>query len=174
MNAAPQEQADAEWKYLWQRRSDVRLRVAMNRLYQLERQRRMEFREGLVKVASLVLGSAVAVRLSNGDALAWGGLMVLVGNSASLVFGWGNKARDAARRSAEWVGLERQIEAAGERHFTESDVAGWAARCNEVESGEPAPNERLLERAYLRACESLGAPPTPSSRRLIGWPLLIP
>ena len=42
-----------EVDYLWNRRQALKVRALSNRLYQLERQRVMELREGLVKVASL-------------------------------------------------------------------------------------------------------------------------
>lgn len=161
--------ADEEWAYLCNRRHDIRVRVLSNRLYQLERQRIMEQREGIVKVASLVAGSVAFARLANQQVIAACVAVIFVGTSASLVFGWGSKARDAAKRSADWVGLERDIEATGERGFTEADLDRWSARCNEIESGEPAANQTLFERCYLRACQAMGTKPADETIRVPWW-----
>jgi len=87
----------------------------------------------------------------------WCAIIITAGSTASLVFGFGAKARDAARRCADWAQLERDIDACGERDYTEAHINAWKARCNEIEVGEPAPNVRLLERCHARALESLGA-----------------
>ncbi|MYM66246.1 hypothetical protein GTP45_05275 [Pseudoduganella sp. FT55W] len=55
--------------------------------------------------------------------------------------------------------LDRDIELAGQRDFTESDLAKWAARCNEIEAAEPAAHRGLMERCYQRACTALGQLP---------------
>lgn len=47
-----------EWEYLCSRRLQIRIRSLTNRLYQQDRQRIMELREGLVKAASIAAGSA--------------------------------------------------------------------------------------------------------------------
>ena len=156
----PSEAADGtQLDYLWRRRSDVRLRALVNRLYQQERQQRMEWREGAVKVASVILGSVAFAKVANPDALQWLGALVFAASMASLVFGWGSKSRDAGRRQAEWAGLEREIEALGERGFTEAQVAVWFARANEIEAAEPATNDVLWERSYRKACGIVGVKP---------------
>jgi hypothetical protein len=158
-----------DFDYLWQRRSDVRLRALMNRLYQQERQARFERREAYVKVASIVLSSVAFSKVASDRALQYLAAIVFAASMLSLVLGWGNKSRDAGRRQAEWAGLERDIEAAGERGFTEVQVAAWFARANEIEATEPAPNGLLLERAYRRACEILGVAPNDKVPAPAAW-----
>lgn len=85
--------------------------------------------------------------------------MITASTAASLVFGFGAKARDSATRNSEWALLERDIELAGQPDFTETDLAKWAARCNEIEAGEPAAHAGLMERCYQRACTALGQTP---------------
>lgn len=145
-----------EWNYLWNRRFDLRLRVLMNQLYQQDRQRLFELREGGVKVCSLLAGSAVISRLADPQVITVAAAVIFISTATSLVFGWGAKARDAAKRSAEWSALHRDIDAAGERQFTERQLDSWFGRCNELEAGEPAANQVLLERCYRRAVEALG------------------
>lgn len=152
---------DREWRYLCDRRLDLRLRALMNRIYQQERQRRLELREAAVKVLSLVAGSAALARVADAQVVTAAAALIFAGTAASLVLGWGNRARDAARRASDWATLERDIEAAGERGFTEAQLAHWAARCNEIEATEPAANATLLERCYRRAAAALGATPAP-------------
>lgn len=155
--------------YLWGRRCEIRLRVYSNRLYQQERQRIFEFREGLVKVASLAAGSVAIAKVAHPEQVQYSVAAIFIGTAASLVFGWGNKARDAAKRSTEWARLEQEIESAGERNFTESQLSEWAAKCSEIEHGEPAAHPGLWERTYLQACKSLGHEPEKPSSRLTRW-----
>jgi hypothetical protein len=146
---------DEEFLYLWGRRSKLRQRVLVNRLYYQERQRIFEWREGFVKVVSILAGSIAFSKVANEDIVKLCAIAITCTSAGSLVFNFGNKARDSAKRSAEWALLERDIEAKGERDFTEGDISLWAARCNEIEAGEPSPHERLLEQCNVRACRAL-------------------
>lgn len=152
---------DGEWTYLCGRHHALRMRVLINRMYQQERSRRMELREGVVKAASLIAGSVALAAVADTSVVRACAAVIFAGTAASLVFAWGNKARDAGRRAVEWTALDGDIAAAGERHFTEDQINLWSARCNEIEAGEPAANAVLLERCYRRATESLGGRPTP-------------
>lgn len=164
-----------EHEYLHGRRFDIRVQVRTNRHYQQSRQAAMEFREGLVKVCSLIAGSVALANVTDPQIIQAAAAVIFAGTAAALVFGWGNKARDAAKRFVDWVALERDIDAAGERTFTEADLDAWQARCTAIESGEPAPNVRLLEACYRKACLSLGSTPTPGGVRF-HWlpPVIIP
>jgi hypothetical protein len=160
INDKPSGATDTEWDYLRNRWDNLRVRTLSNRLYQQERQRIMELREGLVKVASLVFGSVALSRVVKDQAIIDTGIAIIfAGNVSSLVFGWGSKARDAAKRAAEWVTLDRDIEKAGERHFTEDDLKLWYARCSEIESSEPAQNQALFDSCFRRACLLLRVKP---------------
>ncbi|MDN4038675.1 hypothetical protein [Massilia sp. YIM B02443] len=151
------------WKHFCNRRSDIRLRALMNRMYYQERQRIFELREGLVKVVSLLAGSAALAKVADPQIVQWCAVVITANTAASLVFGFGTKARDSAKRSSEWALLERDIEARGERSFVEADLNTWCARCNEIEASEPAAHPGLLERCYIRACETLGSTPGKAS-----------
>lgn len=162
--------------YLWNRRHQIKVRALTNRLYQQERQRIFEWREGAIKALSIFASSVAFANLSSPEVIKACVAVVSAGSIAALVFGFGNKARDGAKRSTEWALLERDIEAAGERDFTEDQLSLWSARANEIEAGEPAANKCLLERCYIRACESLGATPqgkSPWLHKAIP-PILIP
>lgn len=163
---------DDQYAYQWSRRNDILVRALTNRLYQQERQRIMEWREGLVKVVSLAAGSAAIAKVLSPDVLAWGGSVLVVATSLSLVFGYGAKARDAAKRATEWALLDRDINAVGPTAFTPEQINAWAARCNEIEAGEPAPNVKLLQRCYERACEAIGSTPSKVERGF--WAKRIP
>ncbi len=156
-----------EFEYLSNRRSDIRLRALMNRMYYQERQRIFEFRDGAAKAISLLSGSVAFANVTDALVVKYAAAIVTLVGAAALVFGFGSKARESAKRSAEWALLERDIESAGERDFVEAQLNEWAARCNEIEAGEPSPHLGLLERCYLRACEALGSKPTPS--KLFWW-----
>ena len=147
------------FEYLWKRRCNVQQRALTNRIYYQERQRIFEMREGLVKIISLVAGSVAFAKVSEPRLVEWCAVAITGSSVASLVFGFGNKVRDSVKRSSDWALLERDIESAGERNFTEEQVDKWTARCNEIEAGEPAAHKALLERANIRACEAMGSNP---------------
>lgn len=154
-----------EREYSWARRNEVLVRSLTNRIYQQERQRKMEFREAAIKVISLVSGSAAFASLPLVSGLsahipAYAGAIVVIATTCSMVFGFAAKARDAAKRSTEWAMLDRDINAIGPQKFTAEQVNEWAARCSEIEAGEPAPNLRLLQRSYERACEATNSTPS--------------
>jgi hypothetical protein len=128
-------------------------------MYHQERQRIFELREGVVKATAILAGSIGFSKVADQAVIQWCAVAITFSSAASLVFGFGNKARDSAKRNVEWAQLERDIEAVGEREFTEEQINHWAARCNEIEAGEPALHPGLLERAYLRACDSLESQP---------------
>jgi hypothetical protein len=159
LNPAENVDASEQIRYLWNRRCAIQLRALMNRIYYQERQRIFEFREGVIKVIAILGGSLAFSNIAAPGLVQWCAAVITVSSAASLVFGFGTKARDSAKRNSEWALLERDIELAGQRDFTESDLARWAARCNEIEAGEPAAHPGLMERSYQRACTALGQTP---------------
>jgi hypothetical protein len=151
-----------EFEYLWGRRCEIQLRACSARIYYQERQRIFELREGIVKAAALVAGSVAFANVTDKTIVQYCAAVVGITSASSLVFGFGNKARDSAKRSAEWTLLARDIEAVGERHFNEVHLNQWAARAVEIEVGAPALHRGLVERCYLRACKELGSTPCTS------------
>jgi hypothetical protein len=147
---------DENQRYLWQRRYDIKLRALMNRFYYQERLRIFECREGFIKAFSILLGSVAFANVSDQVIIKWCALLITFFTTISLVFGFGNKARDSAKRSTEWTLLEKDIEQVGERDFTEDHINQWAARANELEAGEPSAHKILLEKCLVRAEEALG------------------
>jgi len=132
---------------LWR---DMRVRVHTNISYQQHRWRILERRENVIKVISLVSASAAFYDLKNqaaasthltvGVALA----VIVATNSWSLVFQWGAKARDAAKRVAAWSQLESEIVRVGLVGFDEQTLAAWEAKAAELEKDEPAANKYLV------------------------------
>lgn len=157
--------SDGSYRYLWGRRSAVKHAAQTNRLYQLERQQIMEWRENIIKVCSVFGGTLAFTETASDQVRVWAGAAVVFANLMSLVFGYGAKARDASKRTAEWTLLARDIEAAGERDFTEEQIKEWAARCHTIEVGEPIANKWLLVRCSEMSASSMkakiDAPPRP-------------
>jgi hypothetical protein len=104
---------DVEWQYLCNRRLDLKVRILTNTLYQQERQRIMEWREGIVKAASLIAGSVAIWRIVDAQLVMACLAVIFCGTAGSLVFGWGAKARDAAKRAAEWIAIDDDVERSG-------------------------------------------------------------
>mgnify|MGYP001200981767 CR=1 FL=1 len=148
---------EPEFQYLWGKRYQIMVRALTNRIYYQERQRIFEWRDGLIKAASILAGSVAFANVTNPDVVKYSAAFITAASTFSLVFGYGNKARDSVKRSSEWTQLERDIEAAGERDFTEQQLNEWSARANEIESGEPAMHETLFNRCHARAINALGS-----------------
>lgn len=116
-------------------------------------------RDNAIRAASIIAGSAAIVNIANPEYLKPLLAIITVGNVLSLVFGFGAKSRDSAKRQTDWTKLEEDISAVGARDYTEVQLNEWEARCNSIEAGEPAPNTKLFERCYTRACAALGGTP---------------
>jgi hypothetical protein len=142
--------------YLWHRRYDVKVRTLMNRMYYQERQHIFEFREGIIKALSIAAGSIALAKVTEPEVIQLCAAIITIASTLSLVFSFGNKARDSVKRSTEWASLERDIDKVGERDFTEEQINQWFAQANEIESGEPAANKRLLNKCHDRAITALG------------------
>ena len=168
--------SDNQVNYLWKRRYDIKVRALMNRMYYQERQRIFESREGLIKAFSILAGSIAFARVADPATIQWCAAVITLSGTASLVFGYGSKARDSVKRSTEWIMLDRDIDQAGERDFTEANINDWCARANEIEAGEPAAHARLLEQCFTRAVTALGGTDThkPTGFWLHFPPILIP
>jgi hypothetical protein len=148
--------SDENHDYLWKRRHDIKVRALTNRLYYQERQRIFETREGLVKAASILAGTTAFAHISSPNVLYACAAVVTAASTLSLVFGYGQKARDSVKRSTEWAQLERDIDSVGERDFTEEQINQWFSSANDIEAGEPAAHPILLERCFERAVDALG------------------
>lgn len=149
----------------WDRRQALLLRAVANLIYQQARQRRLEFLEQTGKAASLIAGSYAFAKVSNPEIVQWCAIVVVAFSVLSLVFGWGTRARDAAKRGAEWSQLEREIEAAGLLHYTDSQLDSWSARAAQNETGEAAQSAPLWAQSYTQACKVLKlTPEKPFSR----------
>lgn len=151
--------SDKNANYLWKRRFNIKHRALVNRMYYLERQRIFEFREGFIKAASIVAGSVALANVADQQLLQLCAAFITLASTASLVFGYGNKARESMKLSGEWTRLERDIDLAGERLFTEDQINQWQARCCEIETEEPQAHSILLERCSERAKKALGGEP---------------
>ena len=147
---------EEEYQYLWNKRYQLKVRVLANRIYQQERQRRFDFREGAVKAMSIIAGSVAFINIANQDLIKWCLFLITAFNVISLVFGYGAKARDGGKRAGDWTLLERDIDIVGERDFTEQQLNEWLGRCNEIEAGEPAAHQTLMEISTKRANNALG------------------
>ena len=96
---------------LWERRYEIKERALLNRMYQQERRRFYEGREGFIKAVSILAGSIAFANVADPAIIKWCAAFITGFSTASLVFGFGEKARDSVKRSAEWTQLERDIEA---------------------------------------------------------------
>lgn len=95
--------SDENDKYLWQRRYDIKVRALTNRMYYQERQRIFDQREGFIKAASILAGSFAFAKVTDPKIIQWCAVIITGGSTLSLVFGYGNKARDSAKRSSAWA-----------------------------------------------------------------------
>ncbi len=139
----------------------LRVLIQANLVYQQNRLRVMELRDGGIKLLSLVLASSVVAQLSQHDtALVWwillgSSLVAVVGNGMSLVFNWGGKARDASQRAIDWARLDAEVRAKPPP-VTEQDLAAWNEKAALNSVGEAPKCEPLWCRSEEEAARLLG------------------
>jgi hypothetical protein len=98
----------------------------------------------------LLLGSAALVAVTPGGLIKVFAVLVLLGSVSSLVFQWGTKARDAAKRQDEWTSLEKKIVGVGKFDF-ESQLPEWQACAAEIEAGEDAIKKKWFDSSESEA-----------------------
>jgi len=164
---------------LWR---DVLVQVRTNVQYQQYRRNILERRENLVKVVSVVLASGAFLDVkgviggvltqtppnpppvgpgSGGTAMLWIAvplLGIVFANVWGLVFQWGAKSRDAAKRFDSWTAFEASVHKVGLVSFDEDDLRRWNSEMIELETGEPKVNTYLARRAEREARRILQNP----------------
>lgn len=85
-------------------------------------------------------------------------LVVAILNGAILAFGIFNRLMTHADLKKQWIMFLGKLSAADDEHLAEVEQAFHA-----LNAQEPAPNQRLLNRAYEEACTSLDLRPYPSA-----------
>jgi hypothetical protein len=88
-------------EYLWQKRYDIKVRALTNRICYQERGRLFEFREGFIKAASIVAGSVALARVAEPEIIQLCAAFITFTSTLSLAFGYGQKARESIKFSAE-------------------------------------------------------------------------
>lgn len=134
----------------WDKRQGLLLRAIANRMYQQHRQNVFEWLENLVKAFSLIFGTTAFANVSNPSLVKFAAAVIVAASILSLVFTWGAKSRDAAKRRDDWIDLEKDIRAAGEYEFGD-ELAGWDKRAVEIEAGEGKVWEQSFEKAEASA-----------------------
>jgi hypothetical protein len=164
---------------------DALVRVQSNRGYHQLRRNILERRENLIKVISLVAASGAFVDVktlisqlagvitgtpSVGPVTPVAGvtvgsasltvllLTIVIANIWGLVFQWGAKSRDAAKRFDAWAALEGKMIKIGLISFNEENLKDWEREMVELELGEPKINAYLALRAECEARRVLQNP----------------
>ena len=113
----------------------------------------------MIKLLSLIGGSAAVTRIATTDLIIAIGLTIAIANALGLVMAYADRSRKHAELACSFKKLEGEIVAAGERDFTEQDLNQWEAKLREIEVGEPpelstlirmCQNEQALARGDLK------------------------
>jgi hypothetical protein len=157
-NAQPgNDEVEQEW--LWEKREKLLLRAELSTVYHRKLERALSRSDRLIKLLSLIGGSAAITRVATTDLIIAIGLMIAIANALGLVMAFADRSRKHAELACSFKKLEREIVAAGERDFTERDVNQWEAELREIEIGEPpelsaliriCQNEQALARGDLK------------------------
>jgi hypothetical protein len=142
------EQAAAERyeAYLWDRRSQLIMRVRLSILYHLKRERFFDLWDKTASIATtLAASAAVAVLLKRaGDAPeAWAAGLTAALSLIPLVVNPAEKARKHGLLAGEFRRLLSECDGAGER-WSEAQCDRFTARLLELEAPEPAPLNVLV------------------------------
>lgn len=145
---------EQEKEYLWGRREGVVYGATLSTMYHRRRERFFSLLDRWDKVLTLVLGASAFVKVFGDDTVTWLGIPFGLLASCSLIFDFAERARQHSQLASAFKGLEADVEAKGERGFTEDDVDAWAARLRRIEADEPATYNivvRLCQNEIARA-----------------------
>ena len=150
---------DVEEGWLWDKREGILTRAELSTLYHRKLERVLSRTDRLIKLLSLIGGSAAIARVATTDVIVAIGLTIAIANGLGLVMAFADRSRKHAELASSFKLLEREIVAAGERDFTERDLNQWEASLREIEAGEPpdlsalvriCQNEQALARGDLK------------------------
>mgnify|MGYP001810027995 CR=1 FL=1 len=130
--------------YLWDRRWKIINRAQLSTLYHRKRERFFDFWDRFIKGVAIIGGSAAFARLGSPDVTAYAAGLVAVSSTFSLVFGLSERARRHSDLARQFIMLEADITAKGEREFTEPDINRWDAKVREIEAAEPPAHRALV------------------------------
>ncbi len=156
--------------YLWNKRWMLIDRIELSICYHRERERFLSTASRWITAVAIIGGSAAFAGVAGHDLLRWGGLVVAVTSTLSLVFGLPERARLHGELAGRFSALLAQISARGERDYSEEDLAAWEAELHRIEVDEPPQLAALVRLCQNRLKHASGqddlAVPVPWWQRL--------
>lgn len=126
-----------EDQFLWEKRHWVKYGAELSALYHRKRERFYDLLDKLTKALAIAFSSAAVAAIMNPLWVQVFGSFVAISTTIGLVFGFAEKARRHSDLAAQFVRLEAEIAARGERDFEEDDLSRWEGRLREIEAAEP-------------------------------------
>jgi hypothetical protein len=122
--------------YLWKKRYEALYRAQLSVLYHRKRERFFAFWDRAVTAVAIVGGSAAFAGLGGPDLVRWAAAVVAVTSTMGLVYGLAERARRHGDLARQFLSLEASILRAGERDFSEAQIAQWEAEARLIEASE--------------------------------------
>jgi len=132
-------------KHIWDKRSDLLLRVRLGVSYHRKRERFFDTLDKITKAIALLGASSVLASLAVGQSEVVVQVAIVLSSTLALVLDWSNRARDHSDLAVRYSQLDRDIAAAGEQDFTDQHLAQWEAKFCEIEAIEPPSLHGLIQ-----------------------------
>lgn len=157
--------------YLWSKRHEVLYGAEFSALYHRSRE---AFFDTSGRLANATAFTSAVAALANPSDPVWvqlSAVFTIIALAASLVVGLTDRARRHAGLATNYIMLEADIMARGERDFSEADIARWGAQLRQVEADEPATLYALATLCQNRLALAQGHPesmvPLPLHQRML-------
>lgn len=128
---------DDDFRYLWSQRHDVLYRVELSAIYHRKRERFFVLLDRGINALGVACGSVAMAQIGGTGVAQWSAGIFTLAATLGLVVGLADLAKRHGALAADFARLEAEIMAAGERDFTETQLAQWSARVREIEVSEP-------------------------------------
>lgn len=145
-------------------RAAVLCRAEVSVRYHRSRERFFDWTDRLVKVASILAGSAAALKLAGDDRLVVIGFAVAAINASSLAIGLSERARRHASLAQRFADVISNMAAAGVETASMAELRQWDAAMRKIEADEPAPMptvQAVAQRDYERTLGAKWKPISP-------------
>lgn len=127
---------DSGFEGRWHRRCVLLFTAAVSYTYHRKRQRFFDLLDKLTKALTVLAGASLLGALVKDHLPAIGAAISALG-LLSLVFGYGDRKQAHKEMAESFMLLRAQVEAAGQRGFTEQQLSGWEADLQRLNAKEP-------------------------------------
>lgn len=129
--------SDDELDHAWAKRDTAIMSAELSALYHQKRERFFELNDKLTKAASLFLGSAALLKLSDPRWIAWIAIFITFASSLSLVLSFSERSKRHAELARGYREIIAEIVSAGDFEISDLRASAWMGKIRFLDAKEP-------------------------------------